>query len=73
MMKIFVKVKPNAKVNRVKRINENTFSVWVKERPKEGKANKAVVDVLAQYFGLAKSKIVLLKGKGSCQKILEVG
>ncbi len=71
-MKISVKVKPNAKQERLEKIDESNFSVWVKEKPREGKANHAVIKILANYFGVARSEVILLKGQTSKQKIFEV-
>ncbi|MDH5202528.1 MAG: DUF167 domain-containing protein [Nitrospirota bacterium] len=71
-MKISVKVKPNAKQERIEKTGENTLSVWVKEKPQEGKANQAVIKILADYFGVARSKVILLKGQTSKQKIFEI-
>ena len=71
-MKILVKVKPNAKQERIEKTGENTFSVWVKEKPQEGKANQAVIKILSDYFGVARSNVVLLKGQTSKQKFFEV-
>jgi len=71
-MKITVKVKPNAKQEKVERIGENNFLVWVKERPVEGAANEALIRALAGYFDIPKSGVVLVKGKTSRQKIFEV-
>ena len=72
VMKISVKVKPNAKLEKLEKIDETNFSVWVKEKPREGKANHAVIKILANYFGVAKSDVILLKGQTSKQKIFEV-
>jgi uncharacterized protein (TIGR00251 family) len=71
-MKISVKVKPNSKQEKIEKMGERDFSVWVKEKPQEGKANKAVTKVLAEYFGVPQSKVVLLKGKTSREKTFEV-
>ncbi len=71
-MKIFVKVKPGAREERIEKISENNFSVWVKEKPHEGRANEAAIRVLAEHFGVPKSDIVLLKGKTSRQKIFAI-
>lgn len=72
-MKIFVKVKPNANQQRLDKIDENNFLVWVKEKPREGKANQAVIRILAEHFGVAKSEVILLRGQGSREKVFEVG
>lgn len=71
-MKISVKVKPGAKQERLQKIDENNFLVWVKEKPRDGEANQAAIECLAGYFGVSKSNVVLLKGQTSRQKIFEV-
>lgn len=71
-MRISIKVKPNAKQERLERVSENSFSLWVKEKPQEGKANEAAAKILAEHFGVAKSEVVLLKGRASRQKIFEI-
>ena len=71
-MKISVNVKPNAKQVKIERVNESHFLIRVKEKPQEGKANKAVIKVLAEYFEVPQSRIVLLKGQSSKEKIFEI-
>jgi uncharacterized protein (TIGR00251 family) len=71
-MKIFVRVKPNAKQEKIEKIGENNFLIRVKEKPQEGKANQAVIRVLAEYFGLPKSDVILLMGQTSREKVFEV-
>jgi hypothetical protein len=71
-MKISVRVKPNAKQDKIEKVNESYFLIWVKEKPQEGKANKAVIKVLAEYFDVPQSAVVLLKGQSSKEKIFEV-
>jgi len=61
-MKISVKVKPQAKEDKVKKIGSDNYVVWVKAKAIEGKANQAVVKILSEYFDIAKSKVVLIKG-----------
>jgi len=34
-MKFFLKVKPGAKREKVEKINESSFEVWVKEPPRQ--------------------------------------
>ncbi len=71
-MKIFVKTKPNAKEELIKKIDGINFIVAVKEPPKGGRANRAIVRVLAEYFGVAPSAILLVSGFSSRQKIFEI-
>lgn len=71
-MKISVRVKPNAKVEKIEKIGENNFLLWVKEKPQEGKANQAVIRVLAKYFDVSKSEVILLKGQTAREKVFEI-
>ncbi len=71
-MKIFVKVKPGAKEEKIEKINESHFSVWVKEPPAQGRANVAIMRVLADYFSVAQSQVKLVSGFSSKQKVFEI-
>lgn len=71
-MKLSVRVKPSAKIEKVEKIDAASFTVSVKEPPKEGKANYVVIRVLADYFGIAPSKIHLVSGFSSRHKVFEV-
>lgn len=71
-MKIFVKAKPNAKEERVEKINETNFSVAVKEPPIKGKANAAIAKALAKHFGVVSSDVIIISGFSSKQKVFEI-
>jgi len=71
-MKIFVKVKPNSKEPRLKKTGDATFALWVKEPPRDGKANEAVIKALAQYFGVTRQNVRILIGRTSRQKIVVI-
>ena len=70
-MKIQVKAKPNSKSEEVSREGDS-FLVKVKEQTKEGKANQAVIKLLAEYFGVPQSHVRILGGFRSKSKIIEV-
>ncbi len=83
-MKIIVKAKTKSKTEKVERINqpnlglENSkaelvvYKVSVKEAPVAGRANEAVIKALATYFDTAPSRIKLVTGQTSKQKIFEI-
>jgi hypothetical protein len=71
-LKISVRVKPNAKQEKTEKIGERDFSVWVKEKPQEGKANRAVIKALAEYFGIPQADVVLLRGQTAREKCFEI-
>ena len=70
-MKIQVKVKPSSKTEEVSREGDS-FIVKVKEPPKEGKANQAVIKLLAGHFGVPQSQVRILSGFRSSNKVIEV-
>ena len=69
-MKIFVKARPKTKVEKVEKVDEGHYKVWVKEAPEKGRANAAIIKILADYFGTPKIKMV--SGFSSSQKIFEI-
>ncbi|MCD6454604.1 MAG: DUF167 domain-containing protein [Candidatus Aminicenantes bacterium] len=70
-MKIRVKVHPRAKKEKVIE-GEDLWEIWVNEPPEGGKANKRVIELLAKKLGISKSRIEIITGHKSRQKILEV-
>ncbi len=71
-MKINVKVKPNAKQNQIKKLGENSYEIRVTVPPEKGKANKKVIEILSKEIGVPKSKIKLIRGETSREKVFEV-
>ena len=70
-MKIQVKVKPNSRTEEVSQ-ESDSFIVKVKEPPKEGKANQAVIKLLAEHFNVPQSQVRILSGFRSKNKVIEV-
>ncbi|MBI2577789.1 MAG: DUF167 domain-containing protein [Candidatus Wildermuthbacteria bacterium] len=71
-MKIFVKAKPNAREEKIEKVDETHFIVSVKEPPKDGRANWAVTRALAGYFGISAARVNIVSGHSSRQKIVEI-
>lgn len=70
-MKIRVDVKPNSKMPAVE-VVEDHLVVRVKEPPKEGKANEAVLRAIAEHFGVPKRDVRLVSGEAARHKVIEV-
>jgi uncharacterized protein (TIGR00251 family) len=70
-VKIKVKVKPNSKTEEVSQ-ESDSFIVKVKEPPKEGKANQAVIKLLAEHFSVPQSQVRILSGLKNRNKVIEV-
>ena len=72
MVKINVKAKPNSREEKVEKIDENNFVVFVKEPPIKGKANEAIRNALAMYFKIASARVKITAGYTSRNKIIEI-
>ena len=71
-MLIKVKVEPDAGEVSIDKKAKDEFKVKVKAKPRRGEANKAVVRVLADYLGLEKNEIRLVKGGKQRSKIFKI-
>lgn len=71
-MRIHVKVIPNSSQEKVEKLSNGNFKVWVTKSPEKGKANKAVEKVLADYFNVAKSNVKIIGGKTAREKLVEI-
>lgn len=77
-MLIHVRVVPNAKFVKVVEEPDPTeparmrLKVYLTAVPEKGKANKALLDVLARHFGVAKSTVCILKGDTRRDKLIEI-
>jgi uncharacterized protein (TIGR00251 family) len=70
---IWVAVKPQSKTAEVKKISEGEYSVSVRAPAREGKANEAVIELLAEYFSVPKSSIRIVRGEMARRKLVEIG
>lgn len=73
-MKITVLVSPKSKKNAVEDVSgqEGTLRVRTTAAAADNKANFAVIDMLAEHFGVSKSQISIIRGHTSRKKVVEV-
>jgi len=64
-----IKVIPRSKNNRVEKIGE-IFHVWTSAPAVEGKANEAVLPVLARFLGVKRYNLKIMRGLKSREKII---
>ena len=67
-----IRVIPNAKKSEFSGYRDNELVLRLNAPPVEGKANKAAVDFLAEYFKVTRSAVVLLRGESSRHKIFQI-
>jgi len=63
-----VRAQPGARRNEVRGLQDGALKVCVTQSPEKGKANKAIVEVLAKWLGVRKSQIELISGETVSQK-----
>jgi uncharacterized protein len=65
-------VTPNAKQARVVKVSEDYYEVRVDERAVGGRANKRLLEILAEHFNVPKSRITILKGTKTRNKTIQI-
>ena len=48
------------------------YTVYLREKPHDGEANQALIKLLSDYFGVAKSCIEIKQGAKGHQKTIEI-
>jgi uncharacterized protein len=71
--KLSIQVKPQARKQSITKISEQEYQIAVQAAPVAGKANEAVVELLAKYFSVPKSSVKVLRGQSSRKKLVEIG
>ncbi len=64
-----IKVKPNSREQKIEKISDNEFKIYLKEKPENNKANLALLRLLKKEF---RRNVKIIKGKTSRNKIIEI-
>ena len=71
-MKLAVRVIPNARRTEFSGRRDGEVVLRLNAPAVEGKANKAAVEFIAKYFGIARSKVTLVNGEKTRHKVFEL-
>jgi uncharacterized protein (TIGR00251 family) len=71
-VRISIRVSPNSKEARIFSIGEVEYEIKFDEKPEGGRANKKLIEILSEHFKVPKSKIYIVKGTRSKDKIVEI-
>ena len=71
-MRYTVQVRPGATRERVELLVDSTLAVWVNAPPREGRANRAVLALLADQLKLRPREVVLVAGERGRRKLVEL-
>lgn len=72
IMKLSIIAHPNSKKPRIEKDLLGVLHVYVNSPPLEGKANRAIIEALTEYFGIKKGCVILLSGTKSKSKTFEI-
>ena len=70
-MIINVRVTPRARVQKIV-ADGDTLRVYTNAAPTDGAANAAVIKMLSQYYDVPKSRISIIRGATSHDKVVEI-
>ncbi|MDR1434839.1 MAG: DUF167 domain-containing protein [Puniceicoccales bacterium] len=71
-MRLSIKVIPNASKSEIISSGEGEWKIKIQMPPEGGKANRALIQLLAKHFHLPKNRIKIVAGEKSHQKIIEI-
>ena len=69
---IKVKIVPGSSKNKIIGVYNDSLKITITAPPVEGKANKKCIAYLAKYFNVAKSKIEIISGQTSKNKLIKI-
>lgn len=70
-VQLTVKVSPGASRDRIAGVMaDGAIKVQVRAAPERGKANEAVIALLADWLGIGRGQITILRGQTSSRKVI---
>lgn len=71
-MEYEIKVKARSKKNEVVQSEDGSLTVFVTAPAVDDKANNSVIKLLAKHWGVSKSRVSIIKGLKSKNKVVEL-
>jgi uncharacterized protein (TIGR00251 family) len=72
VVRLSLRVRPGARGDRLVGPFDGALKLEVRAAPERGRANRAVVDLLARCFGCARSEVEIIAGTTGRSKIAEI-
>ena len=69
---IAVRVTPRARQNKVQPQADGSLKVYVTAPPEDGRANEAVVEVIAEWLGVKRREVEIIRGAACRNKVIRV-
>ena len=71
-MRFAVRVQPRSSRAGVEPAGEGEYRVRVHSAPEDGKANAEVIELLAAHLGVPRSRVRIVRGAASRNKVIEI-
>lgn len=71
-MKIKIKVIAGTKKQKIEQLSDGSLKVHLTAIREKNKANEQLVELLAEHYHIAKSRIEIVKGNSASQKVVEI-
>jgi uncharacterized protein (TIGR00251 family) len=68
--RLAIKVTPNAGRNEIVSLKDGVLHIKIAAPPEKGRANKELIDFLAEKLGIRKSAVLVVKGQTSRHKVI---
>ena len=67
-----IKVKPNAKNSVLEQAADGSWSAQLKSPPVDGKANRELIELVAERFGCRKADVSIRSGASGRMKLVQI-
>jgi hypothetical protein len=71
-VKVRVKVIPRAREKEILKLGDGSLKVKLTAPPVDGKANKQLIELIAEYYKVKKSQVTIVSGEKSRNKIIYI-
>lgn len=72
-MRLTILVKPGSRQgSKILENPDGTYAVYLREKPHDGEANAALLELLSEHFKVPKTSIKILSGLSSRHKLVEL-
>lgn len=72
MKTLRIKVKPNSRVEELTALDDGSWEARIKAPPVDGKANAALIALVAAHFGVRKVQVVIKSGASGRLKLVQI-
>ena len=72
MLRIRVAAHPGSRHERIELLDDDSLGIWVRAKPVDGQANRAIEVAIANALGLRPRQVRLVGGESSRRKIVAI-